>query len=139
MPVAFGADGKCYYVKSPAEAQALRKQGKCPAGSAPAPMPQTWLIRYYPFYSSDYNRNTYVPLSQRTVYADDLTSFGEDNAPAIDKAAPKAVYVDDQGNKVSGGRAGVSDDGRGISDDGGFSGGHGGDGGHGGGDGGGGR
>jgi hypothetical protein len=134
MPASFGPGSTCYYVRSPAEVASLIKQGKCPDNAVPARAPQSWVVSYYPFYRSPWYEDSIVPQADRTAYVAYLTSFGHANAVAISRQAPRARYVDESGNNVSGADAGVSGDGGSITEHGGgFFGDFGGGGGEGGG------
>jgi len=135
LPASFGPGSDCYYVMTPTETANLEKQGKCRSGAVAAQAPQSWVVRYYPFYNSSWYKNSIVPPAAQAEYSGQMSSFGTENATEIAKEAPTAQYVDGNGDTVTGTDAGVSGDGTSISDDSGGSDGGGGDGGgdHGGG------
>jgi hypothetical protein len=133
MPASLGPGNDCYYVMTPAEAADMVYLSKCPRNDVPAQAPQSWVIRYYPFYDSSWYKSNIVPKSAQADYAGYMSTFGAANATEIAKEAPAAQYVDGYGNIVTGAHAGVSGDGTSIGghdsgggDGGGDGGGHGG-------------
>lgn len=59
---------ECYYITSPAEAEALKAAGLCPPGALDVPMPQAWEATYWSYWSSPAYYNTYIPASYRSNY-----------------------------------------------------------------------
>jgi hypothetical protein len=105
-PAAYGANGQCYYVDSPAEAIALERAGLCPPSWHPAPMPVSWLEEYYPYYDSPAYYDTYVPARVRTVYVTRQRSFGASHRSAITTLTRKATYRGSNGSTVRGTKLG---------------------------------
>lgn len=101
-PAAYGQNGDCYYVDSPAEATALLAAGLCPAGWVAYPAPLVWRESYYPYYSSPAYYGRYVPVSYRTVYVTHETTFHTTYSSAITTASSKATYKTSTGKTVTG-------------------------------------
>lgn len=59
---------ECFYITSPAEAEALKAAGLCPPGAMDVPMPQAWEAEYWSYWSSPAYYNTYIPVSYRSNY-----------------------------------------------------------------------
>ena len=116
-PASYGsADGsQCYYAHNPGEVPNLKQHQKCKDNAKATLAPAHYLYSYYPFLRSSFYRDTYVPASARSDYDVFMTSFGQAHAADIEANAPKAQYVDDNGNKVSGADAGVTSDGTHLS------------------------
>ena len=135
MPASLGPGNDCYYVMTPAEAANMHILSKCPRNDVPAQAPQSWVIRYYPFYDSPWYQGNVVPQSDQADYAAYMSTFGAQNATEIAAQAPAALYDGGAGTIVTGANAGVSRDGTSIDERGGLhgEGGEGGEGGHGGG------
>lgn len=116
-PVSYGnQDGsQCYYVVDPGEAAALQQHHKCKDGAQPTHAPVFYVAGYYPFLSGSFYRDTYVPSSARAGYEDFMTSFASAHAADIKTDAPKAQYVDANGNVTSGSDIGITADGTHIS------------------------
>ena len=108
-PSAYGEKGDCYYVDSPAEADALRDAGLCPVNWGSAPMPGYWRNQYAWYYGSPSYYDTYVPSPQRRVYVERVKVYEKAN-PQAAKSAPRpaksAKYS--AGNGRAGGDAGTS-------------------------------
>lgn len=107
-PVAFGADNQCYYVHSPAEAQALMDRGLCDRSWAPTVMPMAWHSMYYPYYASPAYYNTYVPQATRTVYVQSERTWGSTNKSAIATATKTATYKGSNGKTVPASKIGAA-------------------------------
>lgn len=101
-PVAYGQNGLCYYVNSPAEVVALQAQGLCPHSWTPFLMPLLWHQQYYPYYSSPAYYNYYVPVATRTVYVQQQTVFKTQYASQIKTASASAKYKGSNGKVVTG-------------------------------------
>lgn len=101
-PYAYGANGQCYYVQSPAEAIALEAAGLCPSGWVPAPMPAYWLNEYYLYYSSQAYYTHYVPVRIRTHYVTTERAYGTSHRAVIASAASKARYTGSDGSTATG-------------------------------------
>ena len=101
-PAAYGIPGHCYYVDDPAEAIALRADGRCPASWAPTLMPVAWHERYYPYYDSPAYYGRYVPARSRTVFTQHETTFGHANKTVIAKSSKTGTYRSSAGGTVSG-------------------------------------
>ena len=116
-PVSYGnKDGsECYYVVYPGEVATLKQHHKCKNGAKAVPGPVFYVARYYPYLSGAFYRDTYVPTSARTAYDGYMASFKSAHAADIKANAPKAQYVDENGNVSSGSNIGVTDDGTHIS------------------------
>lgn len=115
VPAASANGHDCYYVKSPQEAQNLKQQGRCPQNSVAMQAPMWWIIMYYPMLNSPWYRNNIVPASARSSYKTQMTTFGDTYANRIKAQAPKAKYLDEEDNVVTGQKAGVSEDGESFS------------------------
>lgn len=105
-PAAYGQNGYCYYINSPAEALALQSSGLCPHSWAPLLAPLAWQQMYYPYYSSPAYYNHYVPVGVRTVYISHERSFGSTYRSQIATASKSASYRGSNGkvttyNKIS--------------------------------------
>lgn len=101
-PAAYGQNGQCYYVNSPAEAIALQNAGLCPRSWVPTQMPQSWEEEYYPYYSSPGYYDVYVPARYRTVYVSRVNTFGHVHVTQIRTSSAKARYRSSSGGTVSG-------------------------------------
>lgn len=101
-PAAYGANGDCYYVNSPAEAIALQAAGLCPRSWVPTLMPVVWEDEYYSYYDSSAYYDTYVPARVRTVYVRTETTFGKTNRTAIASRSKTATYRTSTGMTVKG-------------------------------------
>lgn len=101
-PAAYGANGQCYYVSSPAEAVALQQAGLCPRSWIPAPMPLSWEEEYYDYYDSPAYYGTYVPAGYRTVYVSRERSFGTRYRTTIVTLSRSATYRSSSGGTVKG-------------------------------------
>ena len=51
-PIAYGADNQCWYVDDPEEVRYLVRDGLCQATWVPTPMPDSWRLQYWNYYSS---------------------------------------------------------------------------------------
>lgn len=105
-PAAYGQNGYCYYINSPAEAVALQASGLCPHSWVPLLAPLMWQQMYYPYYSSPAYYNHYVPVSVRTVYVSHERSFGSTYRSRISTLSKTASYRGSNGkvttyNKIS--------------------------------------
>lgn len=114
-PAAYGANGQCYYINSPAEAVALEQAGLCPAGWVPTLMPLSWEQEYYAYYDSPAYYNRYVPVRYRTVYIHTESAFGRTYHTAILTQSRTAVYKSSTGSTVHGYKAGTVKFGSGTS------------------------
>lgn len=101
-PAAYGANGQCYYVNSPAEAVALQNAGLCPRSWAATLMPLAWGETYYDYYDSPAYYNTYVPARYRTVYIHTETRFGTTYRSSIRTMSKTATYRTSAGTTVKG-------------------------------------
>jgi hypothetical protein len=101
-PAAYGANGTCYYLNSPAEVTALQNAGLCPRSWVAGPMPLAWEEMYYPYYSSPAYYDTYVPVSVRHVYVTRVTTFGSTHSSAIKTQSARATYKSSTGKTVTG-------------------------------------
>ena len=101
-PAAYGQNGQCYYVSSPAEAVALRQAGLCPRSWIAAPMPLSWEEAYYAYYDSPAYYDTYVPVRYRTVYISHETTFGRTYHSRIVTLSRSATYRSSSGGTVKG-------------------------------------
>lgn len=107
-PIAYGENGLCYYVQSPAEVVALQGAGLCGGAWIPTPMPLYWHQRYYPYYASGAYANVYVPAHVRTVYIQSERNWGASNKSAIATAAKAAKYEGSNGKVVSATKIGAT-------------------------------
>jgi hypothetical protein len=117
LPTSFGATGRCYYLRSPNEATELTGAGLCRAGSTPALIPESWLARYYAFYSSRYYVGTFVSPHDEAGYRTYMQSFDDEYAGEISQEAPTAVYWNGSADETAA-EAGVSSDGTSMTSDG---------------------
>jgi hypothetical protein len=101
-PAAYGQNGQCYYVDSPAEAIALQNAGLCPRTWVPTLMPMAWHEMYYGFYDSPGYYNVYVPSRYRTVYVHHEVSFGRSYKSSISHLASRGTYKSSSGSTVTG-------------------------------------
>lgn len=114
-PAAYGQNGQCYYINSPAEAQALEQAGLCPAGWVATPMPLSWEQEYYAYYDSPAYYNSYVPVRYRTVYVHTESAFGTRYRTSITTLSSKATYRSSAGSTVHGYKSGTVRFGSGTS------------------------
>ncbi len=114
-PAAYGQNGQCYYVSSPAEAVALEQAGLCPPGWVPAPMPLSWQEEYYAYYDSPAYYGTYVPARYRTVYIRTEGTFGTRYRTSIATLASRGIYRSSAGGTVRGYKSGNTRFGSGTS------------------------
>jgi hypothetical protein len=101
-PAAYGVNGQCYYVNSPAEAVALEDAGLCPRSWVPALMPSAWHEEYYGYYDSPAYYTHYVPVRQRAVYVTAQRSYGTRYRSAISSLASRAKYRGSDGSTATG-------------------------------------
>jgi len=101
-PAAYGQNGQCYYLNSPAEVTALENAGLCPRSWVPAPMPLSWEEEYYDYYDSPVYYDTYVPVRYRTVYVTRVTTFGRTYRSQISTLSKSATYRTSSGGTVKG-------------------------------------
>jgi hypothetical protein len=101
-PAAYGQNGVCYYVDSPAEVVALQNAGLCPRNWVAGPMPGYWLNEYYPYYDSPSYYNSYVPVRYRAGYVRTEATYYKTHTSAIRTASSRAVYKSSSGSTVKG-------------------------------------
>lgn len=101
-PAAYGQNGVCYYVNTPAEVTALQAAGLCPRSWVAGPMPMSWLDMYYPYYDSGAYYNLYVPARLRATYIHTEHTYYVTHSSAIRSASSKAVYKSSSGGTVRG-------------------------------------
>lgn len=101
-PAAYGQNGVCYYVNSPAEVVALQNAGLCPRTWVAGPMPDYWLNEYYPYYSSPVYYTSYVPVRLRATYVRTEHTYYAAHSSAIRTASSKATYKSSSGGTVKG-------------------------------------
>lgn len=97
----YGENGHCYYVDSPAEAQALLAAGLCPAGWVAWPMTPSWEDTYWYYYDSPTYITRYVPAARQTTYNTTIINFGNSNRSAIASASKNAQYKTSTGKTVT--------------------------------------
>lgn len=116
-PVSYGnQDGsQCYYLVDPGETALLKQHHKCKDGAQPTLAPEFYVASYYPFLSGSFYRDTYIPSASCTGYEAYMASFASTHAADIKMDAPKAQYVDENGNVAPGSDIGISSDGMHIS------------------------
>lgn len=101
-PAAYGQNGDCYYINSPAEAVALEQAGLCPRSWVPVLMPLAWHEEYYSYYDSPSYYDTYVPARYRTVYVTRQRGFYRSYHARITTLSRSAVYKTSAGGTIKG-------------------------------------
>lgn len=101
-PAAYGANGTCYYIQSPAEAYALQQAGLCPRGWGIGMAPLYWQEMYWPYYSSPAYYGVYVPSPLRTTYVSVERTFYNQHTSAVRTASSTASYRSSTGKTVTG-------------------------------------
>jgi hypothetical protein len=106
-PAAYGENGQCYYVSSPAEVYGLQRDGYCPSSWSPVLMPLAWHLMYAPYYSSPAYYGTFVPAASRTVFISTQTTFVNTHQSEIKTAVGSARYKGSNGKTVPGTKFGT--------------------------------
>lgn len=100
-PAAYGENGRCYYVQSPAEAMSLRAAGLCQASWVPYPMPLYWHLRYAGYYDSPAYSGVYVAPASRAAYTKAAQSFEKTNSAKIQTEQKRATWLATTGKKTA--------------------------------------
>jgi hypothetical protein len=114
-PVAFGANGRCYYVHTAAEVTLLQEDQLCPADWVPAAVPGPWHDRYFFYYSSPRYVNSYVPRTSRATFQARERAYLAARTAAVVAAGRTAVYQGSNGTTTTGAALGVARAGSGLA------------------------
>lgn len=92
----------CYYVYGAMEVDALIAQGRCPVGSVPTRMPESYLNTYFAYYDSPAYYDVFVPSLSRATYITTYHTYYVQHPTVIAAASKQATWKGSNGKTVPG-------------------------------------